>query len=236
MKVLVVGAGVMSDFLIKSILETNNEFIGRVDFFGNGEFSSFEEVDKDFDIIIDFSNHKITEKLLEFAVTKKKNILIATTGHDEKELESIKIASNKIAILKSTNTSFGVNVLNKIVAYATKLLKDFDVEIIEKHHIRKIDAPSGTANTLIDIIEKNKEEDLEKSYGRYNKKRKENEIGVHSIRAGNIVGEHSVIYSKNDEIIEIKHEAISRKIFSDGAIKLAIKLIEKEVGYFENLD
>ena len=119
----------------------------------------------------------------------------------------------------------GVTVLNEIVAYATKLLKGFDHWSYRKNITTvKIDAPSGTANTLVEVINASLDEDYNIVYGREgHSKRQEKEIGVHSIRGGNIVGEHSVIFAKNDEIIEIKHEALSRKIFSDGSVK-AIKL------------
>lgn len=232
MKILLIGAGVMSNFLLDSINEKGYKSIGRVDYFGNGEYTSFQEVKEDFDLIVDFSNHNVTKDLLNFALDKNKNILIATTGHNEEELKLIEEASKNIAILKSTNTSFGVNALNKIIAYATRILKDFDIELIEAHHNRKLDAPSGTANTLLDIIDDNLEEKRKRVYGRYNEKRENNEIGVHSIRAGSIVGEHSVIYSKGDEIIEIKHSALSRKIFSDGAISILSKLKELKSGLY----
>lgn len=233
MKILLVGAGVMSNYLIESIISSNHEFIGRVDYLGKGEFNSFNEINKDFDVIIDFSNHMLVDDLLEFAINNKKNILIATTGHSDNQIEKIKLASKKIAIIKATNTSYGINVLNKIISYATKMLKDYDIEIIESHHNRKIDAPSGTANTLLDIIDTSLGENRTRIYGRNNLKREEKEIGIHSIRAGNIVGEHTIMYTNNDEIIEVKHKALSRKIFADGAIKLVDKLYKLENGLYD---
>ena len=181
------------------------------------------------------------EEILEIAEKKKVPLLIATTGHNREQNEKIKKISEKIPIIKATNTSIGVNILNEITAYATKLLKGFDIEVIEKHHNRKIDAPSGTANTLVEIINKNLVEEYEEEYkivyGREgNNKRTGKEIGVHSIRAGNIVGEHTVIYSKNDEIIEIKHEALSRKIFADGAIKAILYLKNQKAGLYTMKD
>lgn len=233
MKVLLIGAGYMSKYLQDSIKENNYTLIGRVDYFGEGEFSSFDEIKDEFDIIIDFSHHSMIKDVLEFAKKMKKNILIATTGHTKEEVEMIKEASKVIAILKATNTSIGVNTLNKIVEYASNLLSDFDIEIVEMHHNRKIDAPSGTANTLVEFIEKGLNKNLDKKYGRYNEKREKNEIGIHSIRAGNIVGKHSVIFSKGDEIIEISHSAFSRKIFSDGAINMLPKLLNLKNGLFD---
>ena len=116
-------------------------------------------------------------------------------------------------------------------------MSDFDIEIVEKHHNRKIDAPSGTANTLLEVVEKNLDGDYRVVYGREGEsKRQPKEIGVHSIRGGNIVGEHTVIYAKNDEIIEIKHEALSRKMFSDGAVKAILYLKDKPAGSYEMKD
>ncbi len=232
MKILVIGTGVMSDYVLDSIRNSENICIGRYDKFGNGDFSNFEEINEDFDVIVDFSNHSLTKELLEFAVKNNKNILIATTGHNEEENDLIKQMSEKIAILKATNTSFGVNALNKIVAYATKILKDFDIEVVEKHHNRKLDAPSGTANTLLDVIDEALDKKMNRVYGRHDVKRGEDEIGVHSIRGGSIVGEHEVIFTKGDEIIEIKHTALSRKIFADGAIAALEILVNLKKGMY----
>ncbi len=232
MKILVIGTGVMSDYVLDSIRNSENICIGRYDKFGNGDFSNFEEINEDFDVIVDFSNHSLTKELLEFAVKNNKNILIATTGHNEEENDFIKQMSEKIAILKATNTSFGVNALNKIVAYATKILKDFDIEVVEKHHNRKLDAPSGTANTLLDVIDEALDKKMNRVYGRHDVKRGEDEIGVHSIRGGSIVGEHEVIFTKGDEIIEIKHTALSRKIFADGAIAALEILVNLKKGMY----
>jgi dihydrodipicolinate reductase len=232
MKILVIGTGVMSDYVLDSIRNSENICIGRYDKFGNGDFSNFEEINEDFDVIVDFSNHSLTKELLEFAVKNNKNILIATTGHNEEENDLIKQMSEKIAILKATNTSFGVNALNKIVAYATKILKDFDIEVVEKHHNRKLDAPSGTANTLLDVIDQALDKKMNRVYGRHDVKRGEDEIGVHSIRGGSIIGEHEVIFTKGDEIIEIKHTALSRKIFADGAIAALEILVNLKKGMY----
>lgn len=236
MKILIIGSGVMANLVKESAISNDIEVIGMFDKFGNGDFQNFDEIKKDFDIIIDFSHHSLLNEILEFAKEKNKPLLIATTGHKENELNKLDIYSKYIPIIKATNTSIGINALNKIVKFAQNLLKDFDIEIIEKHHNRKIDAPSGTAKTLFNIL--NSDNKYEANFNRFdNDKRKENEIGIHSIRAGNIYGEHTIIFSKDDEIIEIKHEALSRKIFADGAIKLANILLklknENKNGLFE---
>ena len=220
MKIIIYGAGVMAQYVKESVINSGNEFAGFVDPLGNGDFKSLRNVDVEYDGIIDFSHFSLLEEILEVAVSKKVPLLIATTGHPEEMNEKILKASEKIPIIKATNTSIGVNVLNEIVAYATRLLKGFDVEIIEKHHNRKIDAPSGTAHTLLEVVKENLAENHKTVYGRKgNSKREEKEIGVHAIRGGSIVGEHTVIYAGNDEIIEIKHEALSRKIFADGSVR-----------------
>ena len=237
MKIVVYGAGVMAQYVKESILNTGNEFLGFIDPLGNGDYVTLKNTDIEYEGIIDFSHFSLLEEVLESAIEKNVPLLIATTGHSEEQLKKINEAADKIPLIKATNTSVGVSVLNEIVAYATKLLQGFDIEIIEKHHNRKIDAPSGTANTLLEIINENLKEEYDTVYGREgHSKRKEKEIGMHSIRGGNIVGEHSVIFAKNDEIIEIKHEALSRKIFSDGSVKAIAYLKEKKPGMYTMKD
>ena len=240
MKIIVYGAGVMAQYVKESVINSGNEFAGLVDPLGNGDFENLKGKDVDFDAIIDFSHFSLLEDVLEAGIDKKVPVLIATTGHSEEQLAKIQEASKQIAIIKATNTSVGVNIVNEIVAFATKLLKDFDIEIIEKHHNRKIDAPSGTANTLLEVVKENLDndgKDYRTIYGREgHSKRAEKEIGVHAIRGGNIVGEHTVIYAKNDEIIEIKHEALSRKMFSDGAVKAVEFLARKKAGLYTMKD
>ena len=237
MKIVVYGAGVMAQHVKESILNTGNEFVGFVDPLGNGDFVTLKNSDIEYEGIIDFSHFSLLEEVLESSIEKNVPLLIATTGHSEEQLKKINEAADKIPLIKATNTSVGVSVLNEIVAYATKLLQGFDIEIIEKHHNRKIDAPSGTANTLLEIINENLKEEYDTVYGREgHSKRKEKEIGMHSIRGGNIVGEHSVIFAKNDEIIEIKHEALSRKIFSDGSVKAINYLKGKKPGMYTMKD
>ena len=233
MKIVVYGAGVMAQYVKESIINSGNEFAGFVDPFGNGDFMTLKDSHVEYDGIIDFSHFSLLEEILDAAVKKNVPLLIATTGHSEEQLKKIEEASKKIPLIKATNTSVGVAVLNEIAAYATKLLNGFDIEIVEKHHNRKIDAPSGTAKTLLEVVKENLEEEYETVYGREgHSKRAEKEIGVHAIRGGNIVGEHTVIYAKNDEIIEIRHEALSRKIFSDGAVKGILYLKGKECGLY----
>ena len=241
MKIVVYGAGVMAQYVKESIINSKNEFVGFVDPLGKGDFVNLkgENSNVEYDAIIDFSHFSLIDDVLEAGIAKKVPVLVATTGHTEEQLKKIEKAAELIPVIKATNTSLGVNIVNEIVAFATKLLKDFDIEIVEKHHNRKIDAPSGTASTLLEIVKENLNDgnDNRTVYGREGySKRAEKEIGVHAIRGGNIVGEHTVIYAKNDEIIEIKHEALSRKMFSDGAVKAIEFLSGKNAGKYTMRD
>ena len=223
----------MASFVKESIESSNHKCVGMYDPLGNGNYKDLKEIVNKIDGIIDFSHFSLTEEILKYAIEINSPLVIATTGHTDEQKLKIEEASKKIAILKATNTSLGVNIMNQIVSYATKLLADFDIELIEKHHNRKIDAPSGTAVTLLEVINESFSEKKNFVYGREgNKKREKNEIGVHAIRAGNIVGEHTVIFSGGDEIIEIKHEALSRKIFADGAVKAILSLTNKPSGLY----
>ena len=223
----------MASFVKESIESSSHKCVGMYDPLGNGNYKDLKEIDTKIDGIIDFSHFSLTEEILNYAIEINSPLVIATTGHTDEQKLKIEEASKRIAILKATNTSLGVNIMNQIVSYATKLLADFDIELIEKHHNRKIDAPSGTAVTLLEVINESLSEKKKIVYGREgNKKREKNEIGVHAIRGGNIVGEHTVIFSSGDEIIEIKHEALSRKIFADGAVKAILSLINKPSGLY----
>ena len=188
------------------------------------------EIIKDFpnqttaDAIIDFSHPNCLNNLLQFATTKRIPIVIATTGYNNSEIENIKKAAEKIPIFFSFNMSLGINLLINLVKKSYNILKNnFDIEIIEKHHNQKIDAPSGTALMIANAINEEANNEFVYVYGRerFRKKRNTNEIGIHSIRSGTIIGEHEVIFSGNDEIISLTHTATSKKIFAIGALKAA---------------
>ena len=237
MNAVIYGAGVMAQLTKEAIKNAGNNVLAMIDPLGNGDYENLKAFDKKCDVIIDFSHFSSISDILSYSVEHKTPVIIATTGHTEEQMAEITKASVNIPILKTTNTSLGVSIVNEILSYATKLLKGFDIELIEKHHNRKIDAPSGTANTMLEIIRENLDRETELVYGREgHKKREPKEIGVHVIRAGNIVGEHSVLFSKGDEIIEIKHEALSRRIFADGAADAATKLINKKNGLYSMKD
>ncbi|MTI48718.1 4-hydroxy-tetrahydrodipicolinate reductase [Sporosalibacterium faouarense] len=197
----------------------------------NSPYDYKEEVD----IIIDFSHTSYLEEMLEFAVNKRIPLVIATTGLTKEHMEGIQEASKNIPILYSSNMSLGVNVLRKVLRQISPVIDEsFDIEIIEKHHNKKLDAPSGTAYLLANTINESLSNKKEYVYGREGKdaRRKNNEIGIHAIRGGTIAGEHSVIFAGLDEVIEIKHTALSKNIFAMGAIRSAKFIIESQPGFY----
>lgn len=203
-------------------------------------FSLPKEVNLSCDVIIDFSNAGNVDDLIDYCISNQVAAVIATTGLSEKQEEKIKEAARIIPIFRSANTSLGINVLLDLVKKATSILSDnFDIEIIEKHHNKKVDAPSGTALMIADAINEELDNSMEYKYGREGKsaKREGNEIGIHAIRGGTIPGEHTVIFAGLDEIVEVKHTALSKNIFASGAVKAAKFIVNKENGLYkmENL-
>ena len=196
-------------------------------------YHKMSEVEELADVIIDFSHHSTIEDTLSYATKTKTPLVIATTGFNDEELGKIKEASNIIPIFHSSNMSLGVNVLIKLVKEAAKALNKFDIEIIEKHHNKKLDAPSGTAVMIANGV-KEVLPDSEYVYGRHGRsdKRHSNEIGIHAVRCGTIVGEHTTIFAGHDEVVEIKHTAQSKDIFAKGSIEAAKFLVKQEAGYY----
>lgn len=199
-------------------------------------YSNLDEVVEDFDVIIDFSNKFCTRDVLDFALENKKPLVIATTGIDEDVVELIEEGSNKIPIVFSSNMSIGVNTVDIILEKLVGMLEGFDIEIIEKHHNKKMDSPSGTANMFFNSIKRNRE--VYPVYDRtdVHEKRKDQEVGISVIRGGTITGEHSVIFAGEDEVVEIKHSAGSKKIFAKGAILAARYLTDKDKGLYNMRD
>jgi 4-hydroxy-tetrahydrodipicolinate reductase len=187
------------------------------------------------DVIIDFSNPESIIKLLEYGIKTETPIVIATTGLSDEDIDNIKKASEKIPVFHSANTSLGINVLSNLVKKAATILSEsFDIEIIEKHHNKKVDAPSGTAYLIADAINEELENSMEFVFGREGNdaKRTKKEIGIHAVRGGTIPGEHTVIFAGMDEILEIKHTALSKKIFAQGAIRAAVFAAKQEKGLY----
>ncbi|MDE1549117.1 4-hydroxy-tetrahydrodipicolinate reductase [Jeotgalibaca caeni] len=187
------------------------------------------------DVIIDFSIPTTLPSLLAFALERKVGIVIASTGHSEENIEKIEAAAAQIPILFSGNLSMGVNVMELLAEKVAQALADFDIEIIEKHHRYKKDAPSGTAKMLFDAVNKGRGGTLREVDGRsgLSEGRVADEVGIASLRGGTIVGEHSVVFAGEDEVIEIKHVASSKKIFANGAVKAAEFLGTKENGLYQ---
>ena len=185
------------------------------------------------DCIIDFSHHAGTEALLAYATAKKLPVVLATTGHTEEETEAIRRASEVIPIFHSANMSLGIALLVELAKTAAKAFPEADIEIVEKHHNRKLDAPSGTALLLARELQEVRE-DATLICGRSGQaKRERNEIGIHAVRMGNIVGEHEVIIGTDTQTVTLKHEAHSRALFAEGAIAAADFLIGKPAGLYD---
>lgn len=197
-------------------------------------YTHFQEITEKPDVIIDFSVPKATLTMLEYAKVNRIPVVIATTGFSKEENKKILEYSKDFPIFKSANMSFDINLMAKILVEVAKALPNTDIEIIETHHNRKIDSPSGTALLLADSINKALDHRFTYEFDRHNKheKRSKYEIGFSSIRGGNIVGEHTVQFFGENETFEITHKAYSRSVFADGAIKAACFLVGKQNGFY----
>lgn len=231
MKIVVVGYGAMGKLVCE---ELGEELLYPVAL--ECKKKSLFEVTEDFDAIIDFSHPANLDMILNYATQNHKPLVIATTGYtDEQELKIME-ASKKLPILKSANFALGVILLNRLVKEITPILKDdYDIEIIEAHHNKKIDSPSGTAKMLLDSIIS--VTGGEKKAGRDGySPRIPNEIGVHSVRGGTVVGEHEVLYLGTDEVLTIKHQAQSKRIFAKGVKKAVHYIVNQENGLYDMND
>lgn len=203
-------------------------------------FQSLSQCNVEADVIIDFAAAVAVDSLLDNAIAKKLPIVLCTTGLTEEQIRKVKQCSNLIPILKSANMSLGINMLLKLVKEAVGVLApaDFDVEIIEKHHNQKKDAPSGTALALADSINEAMDEQYEYIYERStrNEKRDKKELGISAVRGGTIVGEHEVIFAGIDEVIEFKHTAYSKAVFAKGAVAAAKFLSGRRPGFYDMSD
>ena len=202
-------------------------------------FDDFSKVSIDADVVIDFSNPTILDGLLTYVTKKALPVIICTTGFSPEQVTQIQDTSKKTAVFYSGNMSLGINLMLELAKKATALLcADFDIEIIEKHHNQKIDAPSGTALMIADSIAEELPKEPIYIYDRhsYRKKRDKKEIGIHAVRGGSIVGEHEVIFAGHDEVISIKHEAHSKEVFAIGSINAAVYLKGKKAGMYNMSD
>lgn len=240
MKILLIGYGAMNQRVARLAEEKGHEIVGVIENTPKAttpyqQYQHIADV-KDADVAIDFSNPNLLFPLLdeEFHLP----LVVATTGEKEKLLNKLDELSQNMPVFFSANMSYGVHALTKILAAAVPLLDDFDIELTETHHNKKVDAPSGTLEKLYDVIVSLKE-NVTPVYDRHelNEKRQPQDIGIHSIRGGTIVGEHEVLFAGTDETIQITHRAQSKDIFANGAIQAAERLVNKPNGFytFDNL-
>lgn len=203
-------------------------------------FPSIRECDVEADVIIDFSNVTAVDELLDYCEEKEIPVVLCTTGLSEDQLARVSEVSQSTAVLKSANMSLGVNTLIELLRKAALVFAPagFDMEIVEKHHNLKVDAPSGTALALADAMNDALEEDYTYKYDRSKErvKRDKYEIGISAVRGGTIVGEHEVIFAGQDEVIEFKHTAYSKAVFAKGAVEAAKFLHGKPAGYYDMAD
>ena len=203
-------------------------------------YTSLADVKEEADVIIDFSSAKIVDQLLEVAAEKNLPVVLCTTGLSEEQLNNVRDKAKQIPILKSGNMSLGINTLTGLLKDATKVFGEagYDIEIVERHHNQKLDAPSGTAIMLADAINEAAGGQYEYIYDRSQRreKRDKKELGISAVRGGTIPGTHEIIFAGPDEVIEIRHIAYSRSIFGNGAISAAKYLAGKEPGLYDMND
>ena len=203
-------------------------------------FDSIEKCDVEADVVIDFSNAAAVDALLKYCVEKALPVVLCTTGLSEEQLAKVEEAAGKTAVLKSANMSLGINLLMKLLQDAAKVLgpAGYDIELVEKHHNQKVDAPSGTALALADSINEALDQEYTYVYDRsqVRQKRDQKEIGISAVRGGTIVGDHEVIFAGVDEVIEFKHTAYSKSVFGKGAVEAAKFLAGKPAGRYDMSD
>ncbi|WP_138373839.1 MULTISPECIES: 4-hydroxy-tetrahydrodipicolinate reductase [Oscillospiraceae] len=238
--------GKMGQVITRLAAEDGNcQIVAGIDTFRGIEntypvFDNLKDCDVEADVVIDFSNAKAVDGLLEACCEKKLPVVLCTTGLSEEQLQKVEDAAKETAVLKSANMSLGINLLMRLLKDAAKVLAPagYDIEIVEKHHNKKVDAPSGTALALADAI--NETQDPQYAYcfdrSQERKPREKREIGISAVRGGTIVGEHEVLFAGEDEVIEFKHTAYSKAVFGKGALEAAKFLAEKPAGRYEMSD
>ncbi len=221
--------------------DQDTQMVAGIDPFDDGHndypvFSNITACDVEADVIIDFSNAAAVDELLDYCVAKKVPCVLCTTGLSEAQLQKVNEASKKVAILKSANMSLGINLLLKMLKQAANVLAPagFDIEIVEKHHNLKLDAPSGTALALADSINEEFDNSYEYVFDRSQRrqKRDKKEMGISAVRGGTIVGDHDVIFAGEDEVITFSHTAYSKGVFAKGAVEAAKFLAGKAAGMY----
>ena len=223
--------------------DPNVETVAGIDYNVNARqnpfpvFASLAECSVEADVVVDFSSAVAVDGLLDACVAKKLPLVLCTTGLSEEQLAHVEAATKEIPILRSGNMSLGINLLMKVVEEVAGVLlsADFDPEIVEKHHRRKLDAPSGTALMLAEAVNRAVDHSYDICLDRHERRmsRPKQEIGIQAVRGGTIVGEHEVIFAGPDELIEIRHVAYSRAIFANGALQAAKAIVGREAGLYD---
>ncbi len=241
-RIVLCGCSGRMGHVVRSIVDENEDMqiVAGVDIVqGDADFPVFSDASEcniPADVIIDFSSPKALNGVLKLAEEKQLAAVLCATGYTPEQLEQINAAAGRIAILRSANMSLGINTMAKLIAEAAKILGNngYDIEIVERHHNQKLDAPSGTALLLADAMKPVLEGQYEYVYDRSGRrmKRPKTEIGISAVRGGTIVGEHEVIFAGLDEVIEIKHTAYSKAVFAKGAVNAARFLAGKPAGMY----
>lgn len=244
-RIILSGANGKMGKTIQSVVagRENCEIVAGVDLNTQSDnfpiYDSIDKVQEQADVVIDFTNPVLIDGLLDYSKKTSTPLVIGTTGYNDNQKKQIEKASEESAVFFTYNMSLGINLLANLAKKAADILgKDFDIEIVEKHHNQKIDAPSGTALMLADAICEEFDEPLKYEYDRHSKreKRSKNEIGMHSVRGGTIVGEHEIIFAGRDEIITLSHSARSKEIFAVGAVNAAEFMKDKSCGMYSMKD
>ena len=217
------------------------EIIAGIDKFAEGTdsfkvFKCTNDVNIDYDVILDFSRADALDDLLALTEKTKKPLVLCSTGYTKEQLDLINEKSKTLPLFKSANMSLGINLINNLLKkVAPMLYGNYDIEIVEKHHNQKIDAPSGTALMIANAINETRNDDMKYTYDRHSqrKKREPNEIGIHAVRGGTIVGVHEVLFAGNDETITISHSAASKTVFAEGSINAAIFVKSQKPGLYD---
>ena len=242
-RIILTGSSGKMGKVIASVVSAREDcvIVAGVDKFNDGTasfpvYESLSDVKEKADVIIDFSNPSLLDSLLDYGKSTNTALVIATTGFDECEKKKIADASKECPVFFTYNMSIGINLLANLAKKAVNVLgNDFDIEIVEQHHNQKIDAPSGTALMLADAISEEFDKPMKYEYDRHSKreKRTKNEIGIHSVRGGTIVGEHEIIFAGRDENITLSHSARSKEVFAVGAVNAAVFMNGKPAGMYD---